>query len=105
MAEPELEKLIEDVNNSKNGAEIRTPLVNLFRYLLKEGSDAATLNLLTVNDLAKQKDMERLIPFDDWKKPPEKDSQKLVPASVIYSVTGDLNRLQEQIDLILKEGI
>lgn len=124
---PEMRALIDDVKAAANGAEIRNPLVNVFKTIFNKGKNAELLNNKNADEFALQANgkwlfegydshgihhnagdprtgMATLLPFESWEKKPKKDSTKLVTGGTIFTLTGDLNELPEEVEDILDHG-
>jgi len=99
-----MEQLIEEVNKAATGAEIRLPLINVFKEIFENGKNAEYLNSHSWEFFAKQSDMAKLIPYDTWATKPKKDSTKLVVGGTIFMVTGDLDILAEEVEDIVSDG-
>lgn len=123
----EMQVLIDAVSAASNGAEIRIPLVNVFNEIFSKGKNAELLNNKNGDYYALQGNgkwlfdgedskgvyhnagdprtgMTTLLPFESWEKKPKKDSTKLVTGGTIFTLTGDLNELPEEVEDILDHG-
>lgn len=119
---PEMRALIDNVKAAANGAEMRNPLVNVFTEIFYKGKNAELLNNKNGDYYALQGDgkwlfdgdghsagdprtgLATLLPFESWERKPKKDSTKLVTGGTIFTLTGDLNELPEEVEDILDHG-
>lgn len=100
----EMEKLEEAINAAKTGADIRMPLVDAFTYLFETGRDVGTIETHPASYFAKQDDMNRLIPFDNWTTQPKIISEKLVAGGVIFNFIGDADASILRVREIIAHG-
>lgn len=100
----ELSSIIAEIQQAKTGSEIRNPLVNAFKWVFEHGRNVQYLNTHDSDYYAKQSDMAKLLPFDNWARRPSSDSQKLVTGATIYATLGDLHELPTIVEEIIDHG-
>ena len=84
----DLEENMIALETASNGAEMRRPLADIFRFLSEKGRDAKTLSYHDETYFAKQSDMSSLLPLDVL---PVRKSKKPVTGGGLFAVIGDLD--------------